>query len=148
MATVTERKKPASLKDLAPGEVLCDYCTAKCCKYFALPIETPTDRSDFDFMRWYLLHESATVFTEYDTWYLLVHTVCRHLQSDNRCGIYHTRPQICRDYSTKDCEYEDKYVYDRYFETSEQVQDYMDVMLPDKHTSFRSPKPPLLPILS
>ena len=24
---------------------------------------------------------------------------CPHLQPDNRCGIYQTRPQICRDYA-------------------------------------------------
>ena len=86
--------------DLKPGEVLCDHCTAKCCRYFALPIDTPKNRRDFDFIRWYLLHESASVFTEDDSWYILVHTKCRHLQDNNLCGIYETRPQICRDYTT------------------------------------------------
>ena len=33
--------------DLPAGKVLCEYCTAKCCRYFALPIETPEDFSDF-----------------------------------------------------------------------------------------------------
>ena len=28
-------------EELPPGKVLCEYCTAKCCHYFALPIETP-----------------------------------------------------------------------------------------------------------
>jgi len=28
----------------------------------------------------------------------LVFYRCRHLQDDNRCGIYETRPQFCRDY--------------------------------------------------
>ena len=65
------------------------------------------------------------MFTEEGTWYLLVHTTCKHLQSDNRCGIYDTRPQVCRDYTTDNCEYEDDWVYDHYFETSEQVGEYM-----------------------
>jgi Fe-S-cluster containining protein len=69
------------------------------------------------------------------------------LQSDNRCGIYHTRPGICRDYSTDNCEYDDRYVYDRYFETAEQVQEYMDVVFPDKEAGLRSPRPSLLPIV-
>jgi Fe-S-cluster containining protein len=145
MASAT--KPPIARGDLKPGEVLCDYCSAKCCRYFALAMETPTERNDLDFIRWYVLHEAATVFTEDDTWYLLVHTPCRHLQSDNRCGIYHTRPSICRDYSTDNCEYDDRYVYDRYFETAEQVQEYMDVIFPDKEAGFRSPRPPLLPIV-
>ena len=43
-------------EDVPPGQSLCDYCTAKCCKYFAMPIETPTERQDFDYLRWFLLH--------------------------------------------------------------------------------------------
>ena len=134
-------------EDLQPGEVLCSYCTAKCCRYFALPIELPETFREWEFVRWYLLHEAATVFKEEETWYLLVHTVCKHLQSDNRCGIYHTRPQICRDYSTENCEYDDSHVYDRYFETSEQVEEYMDAVFSEPER-FRTPRPPLFPIIS
>ncbi len=143
--------KPAQMKreQLPPGEVLCQYCTAKCCKYFALPMETPDCRNDLDYIRWYILHEAATVFTEDETWYLLVHTTCRHLQADNRCGIYHTRPTICREYSTDNCEYDDRYVYDRYFETPDQVLEYMDALFPAKGVkTLRSPKPPLLPVIN
>ena len=53
------RNKPTR-EELKEGEVLCDYCTAKCCKYFALPIETPEDEEDFDFLRWYLVHDRAS----------------------------------------------------------------------------------------
>ena len=144
-ATLT--RKP-SRDELKPGEVLCDHCTAKCCRYFALPIEEPKTRRDFDFVRWYLLHDRATVFTEDDTWYILVHTVCRHLQPDQRCGIYETRPEICREYSIEHCEYEDDWVYDRYFETSEQVEEYAEAVLPRRRgQSIRGRKPPLLPIV-
>jgi len=135
------RKKPRR-EDLAPGECLCTYCTAKCCRYFALPIDTPDSWKDFEFIRWYLLHEHATVFTEDGTWYLLVHTRCKHLRDDNLCGAYETRPQICRDYNTTDCEYEDDWVYEHYFETSEQVEEYAEAVLPQrKGRSFRTPKP-------
>ena len=47
---------------LAPGDVLCNHCSAKCCRYFALPIEDPETVEDWEFIRWYLLHDSATVF--------------------------------------------------------------------------------------
>ncbi len=112
-----------------------------------MPIETPSERQDFDYIRWYLLHDRATVFKEDDDWYLLVHTTCRHLQEDHRCGIYETRPQICRDYSTKNCEYEDDWTYDFYLERPEQVEEYVDAVLQEPGQSIRSPKPPLLPIL-
>ena len=135
-------------EDVPPNEVLCAYCTAKCCRYFALPIEAPETRRDYEFIRWYLLHDRASIFTEDGTWYLLVHTTCKHLQADNRCGIYETRPQICREYSTKNCEYEDDWTYERYFETAEQVAEYAEAVLPKgRGQSLRSPKPPLLPVI-
>ncbi len=141
------RIKPAR-EDLKAGEVLCDHCTAKCCKYFALPIDKPDTRKEFDYVRWFLLHEKATIFTEDGTWYLLVHTQCRHLQDNNLCGIYETRPQLCRDYTTDNCEYDDSWVYEQYFETPEQMQEYIEATQPRKRgETFRSPKPKGLPIV-
>jgi Fe-S-cluster containining protein len=157
MATMTlVETKPAAPRpakphreDLKRGEVLCEYCPAKCCRYFALPIDTPTSRKDFDFVRWYLLHERATVFVEDESWYLLVHTKCRHLGDDNLCDAYDTRPQICRDYTTKNCEYEDDWVYDHYIETPEQVAEYAEAVLgPRKGRDIRSSKPDPLKVLS
>ncbi len=133
--------------ELKSGESLCDHCTAKCCRYFALPIDRPKSLHDFDYLRWYLLHGEATIFTEDETWYLLVHTVCKHLQPDNRCGIYETRPRICREYTTDECEYENDYTYDRYFEMPEQIAEYANARFSDP-ANFRSPKPTGLPILA
>jgi Fe-S-cluster containining protein len=130
-------------EELKRGENICSYCTAKCCRYFSLSIDTPKTRQDFDFVRWYLMHEFASVFVD-ETWYLLVHTPCKHLQSDNRCGIYETRPQICRDYSNKECEYENDYTYDVYFETPEQIEEYMQARFNSPaDPEFRSRKPGL-----
>jgi uncharacterized protein len=134
-------------EDVPEGKSLCEYCTAKCCRYFALPIETPESFEDYEFIRWFLLHDRATVFKEDDDWYLLVYTECEHLQSDNRCGIYETRPQICRDYTTKDCEYDDDWTYDFYLETADQVAEYTEAILPKRGKKMRSPKPALMPIL-
>ena len=135
-------------EELGPEEVLCEYCSAKCCRYFALPIETPATPKDFEFVRWYIMHGQASVFTEEDDWYLLVHTKCKHLQADNRCSVYETRPEICHDYSTKDCEYEDEWTYDRYFELSEQVEEYSEAVFSKKNgKGIRTLKPPLLPIV-
>lgn len=139
------RRKDIKLK---PHESLCDHCTAKCCHYFALPIETPTELADFEYIRWYLLHDRATVFTEDGDWYLLVHTTCKHLQPDHRCGIYETRPLICREYSTDVCEFEDDWTYEHYFETPEQVYEYTEAVLgPLSKKGIRSPEPALLPLL-
>lgn len=146
----TDVKQPRMRRDqLPPGEVLCSYCTARCCRYFALPIEHPESFNDWEYIRWYLMHEGATIFKEDDTWYLLVHAVCQNLQSDYRCGVYETRPQICRDYTTDECEYDDDWLYEQYIETAEQAAEYAEAILPRKRgQSIRSPKPPLLPVVT
>jgi len=142
------RPQKISRHQLKPGEVLCDYCIGRCCRYFALPIDKPTTFADYEYIRWYLLHERATVFTEDDQWYLLVHTPCKHLGDDNRCGIYDTRPQICRDYSTDKCEFDDDFTYERYFETPEQIAEFAEAVLQSPGQDIRSPRPALLPVLS
>ena len=143
---ILSKQKPRD--ELKPDEILCDYCIAKCCRYFALPLETPTEMKDFQFVRWYLLHGQASVFTEDDEWYLLVHTACKHLGEDNRCQIYETRPQICRDYTVDDCEYEDDWTYEKYFETAEQVEEYAEAILaPEDPQSIRSRQPNPLPVV-
>ena len=111
-------------KSEVPPERLCEFCDAKCCRYFALPIDKPSTFEEFDYVRWYLLHERASVFVEDGDWFLLVHTPCKELGPDNRCQIYETRPQICREYSTTRCEYDDLFVFEQYFETPEQVEEY------------------------
>jgi Fe-S-cluster containining protein len=148
-ATPTALRTTQVPREQVPADqCLCEYCTAKCCRYFALPLETPETFEEYEFIRWFLLHDRASVFQEDGDWYLLVHTTCKHLQPDNRCGIYETRPQICRDYTTDNCEYSDDWVYDFYLETSEQVGEYMEAVLQEKGKSIRSPKPNPLAILN
>lgn len=108
-----------------PG-ILCEHCTGFCCRYIALPIETPTERGEFEDIRWYLLHEGISVFVEGGDWYLNVATNCRHLQPDFRCGIYETRPRICRDYSTDNCDYHSgDYGWEHHFTCPEHLNDYI-----------------------
>lgn len=131
-------------KSEVPPERLCEFCDAKCCRYFALPIDKPSTFEEFDYVRWYLLHERASVFVEDGDWFLLVHTPCKELGPDNRCQIYETRPQICREYSTTRCEYDDLFVFEQYFETPEQVEEYAVATLgprPGTETAVKSAKP-------
>lgn len=131
-------------EDLKPGEVLCSYCTAKCCRYFALPIDTPDNWDDFEHIRWYMLHGQVSIFVEDETWYLMVHADCKHILPDNRCGIYETRPHICREYTTDNCEYEEDAVYDKFFETPEQMWEYAEAVMPPRKRKQKQQ----LPVLS
>ncbi len=137
---------PMTRENLPPGEVLCSYCTARCCRYFAMQIDTPTTRQQFDHIRWYMLHGPFSVFVDGETWFLVVPGDCKHIQPDYRCGIYETRPDICRAYTTDECEYDNNGIYDQYFETPEQLWEYALAMLPPEPR--RSPDCPVsLPIL-
>lgn len=117
-------------EDLAPGACLCDHCTGKCCRYFSLPINTPTNRRHFDRIAVYLSHGETLVYVESGTWYLVVMTVCKYLASDNRCEVYFNRPKVCREYTTAECEYDTDWSFEKVFETAEQIQEYAEALLP------------------
>jgi len=106
----------------------CHDCNAKCCKYFSLEIDAPATPKDHDHIRWYLMHEHVVVWVQDGSWHLEIRTRCKNLLPDNRCGIYETRPQICRDYGWPDAESPDddpcEYFtgeggYDLFFDTPE-----------------------------
>ncbi len=139
---------PIRRKDLPTGEILCSYCTARCCRYFALPIETPTTWNDFDNIRWYMMHGRISVFVDGGIWYLVVHNDCQHLMPDNRCGVYDTRPAICRKYSTSSCEYDNDFLYDRLFEAPQQIWEYAEAVLPPRRKRRAGAVPAALPIVN
>jgi len=107
----------------------CELCDGQCCRYFALPIETPDDREDYDDIRWYLCHEDVTVFVEDGDWYVNIKNKCRHLsEKDSRCAIYGERPHICRKYDHDDCDFvEGDYDYELHFTDDKQMAEYIKV---------------------
>lgn len=120
------------------GSVLCEHCTGHCCRYLALPIDKPTGKRDFDDMRWYLTHEKVLIFVEDGEWYIQFTSPCRHLGADNRCGIYETRPAICREYSTSGCDYESgEYEYEQLFTEPEQLEAFAREFLKRKRAQAR-----------
>lgn len=107
----------------------CVKCTGLCCRYFALPIETPEDKDDYDDIRWYLCHKDITVFVEEGDWYLNIKNKCKHLsEKDYRCRIYDKRPNICRKYRHADCDFvEGEYDYELHFTDDKQMQEYIKI---------------------
>ena len=137
--TPTKPRRKTKLKraDLKAGDCLCDHCTGKCCRYFSLPIDTPTDWDDYDAIRWYLAHGRTLVYVEKETWFLVVMTKCRYLTREDRCAIYLSRPKICNEYTTADCEYDDDWIFEKVFECPEQLWEYAEAVLPPR----KRPKP-------
>ena len=88
-------------------ESKCQRCTnSKCCTYFTQAIDGPRSKQDFEHLLWQISHRGVEVYKDSSGWYLLVNTPCAHLRYDGGCGIYETRPQICRDYNNDFCEYD------------------------------------------
>jgi len=130
--TRPRRKRKVRRTDLAPGECLCDHCSGKCCRYFTVKIETPSGWDDYDAIRWYLAHGRTLVHVEKGTWFLVVMTRCNYLGKGDRCKIYLSRPKICREYTTAECEYDDDWVFEKVFETPEQLWEYAEAVLPPR----------------
>ena len=107
----------------------CIKCTGLCCRYFALPIETPEDKGDFDDIRWYLCHKDITIFVEDGDWYINIKNKCKHLsEKDHHCGIYNKRPRICRGYRHSDCDFvEGEYDYELHFTDDKQMEEYIKI---------------------
>jgi Fe-S-cluster containining protein len=123
-----------------PGN-LCEHCTGLCCRYIALPIETPEDRQDFDDVRWYLLHENISVFVEDGDWYINIAADCRHLKDDFCCAIYATRPRICREYTTENCDYHSgDYGWEQHFTCPQHLDEYVRKVFDDKPKRRRASK--------
>lgn len=99
-------KIPVRVEPVITPENKCSFCVgSKCCSYITQQIDTPRSMEDFDRLLWQISHRDIQVFKD-DGWYLLVNNPCLHLQADGRCGIYHERPQVCRDHTNDYCEYD------------------------------------------
>lgn len=113
---------------------ICETCEGRCCRYFALEIDVPETARDFDDIRWYLAHEKIRIFVEEGEWYLEVMNPCRHLDKSNRCRIYASRPAICREHATDDCEGHEKLHFDREheFNSEEELTRFAQQFLAEK----------------
>lgn len=85
----------------------CSFCKGSvCCTYITQQIDTPRGMEDFDTLLWQVAHFQTQAYKDEDGWFLLVNNRCTHLQTGGRCGIYETRPMICREHSNEDCEFD------------------------------------------
>ena len=77
---------------------ICNACSdrGQCCTY----VELPRSRIlTSDEKRWVELHGIRLVQKGEAVW-AYVPTACSQLQEDNTCGIYETRPDVCRTWPT------------------------------------------------
>ncbi len=119
----------------------CKKCMpAKCCTYFAVEIDEPETRKDYEAMLWQIAHKNVSIYIYRKAWYLMVDSVCGFLTPDNKCAIYETRPYICREHSTDSCEYTgEDYGFTEHFKSYDELLAWIK-----ENTNFRfkdRPKP-------
>ena len=105
----------------------CSKCLpAICCNYFALEVDEPEDRKDFESMLWQIAHQKVSFYIHRKKWYMMVHTRCNFLSEDNQCMIYENRPYICREHSTENCEYTgEDYGFTEHFKSYDDLLAYI-----------------------
>ena len=98
--------KPAGKVKITPDNK-CSFCKGStCCTYLTQEIDAPRSMEDYDLLLWQVSHANTQIYKDEDGWFLLVNNRCLHLHPDGRCGIYDDRPQICRDHSNDECEFD------------------------------------------
>ncbi len=93
----------------------CGKCTGSiCCLYTTQAIDVPRSKDDFDHLLWQMTHKGVQAYKDEDGWFLLINNACQFILPGGGCGIYETRPQVCREYSNDFCEYDEP--ADKHFE--------------------------------
>lgn len=86
----------------------CTKCKKSiCCNSINQKIPTPKSKEDFDHLIWQVSHENINIFKDSDGWFLHIQSRCMHLGANGACGIYETRPWVCREYDNDFCEYDE-----------------------------------------
>ncbi|MFQ5672229.1 MAG: YkgJ family cysteine cluster protein [Nitrospinales bacterium] len=114
-------------KDKGNDSGQCAKCLpAICCNYFAFEIDEPETRKDFESLLWQIAHQKVSFYIYRKKWHIMIHTRCNFLTMDNQCAIYESRPYICREHSTENCEYTgDDYGFSEHFKSYDDLLAYI-----------------------
>ena len=84
----------------------CQGCGAWCCKVLVFNRGLPSEASQIEFMRYCSGFPSVEIGVAADSWAVLVHTTCRHLDG-NQCSVFGQpeRPLKCGYYDAFSCGY-------------------------------------------
>jgi Fe-S-cluster containining protein len=95
--------EPRAHNSKLPSTPTCTSC-GLCCSYVAIEVDSPVTVKQATQLLWYVYHEGISLYVNDDDWMVQFDSTCIHLQPDYRCGVYETRPHICREFSEQDCE--------------------------------------------
>lgn len=124
--------KTVEIHQSVPGVTLtsenkCSYCTQSiCCNYVNIEIDTPRSRADFDQLLWQVAHDNISFYKDEDGWFMTISSRCGFLSDRGECGIYDSRPTICREYTNEFCEFDEpaETHFDLHFRTHAELLAY------------------------
>ena len=85
----------------------CHACRGLCCTYVTVDLAAPKNWDDFDEIRWYILHKNVVVYKTQDEeeWRVEFIADCDYLdRANHRCTQYENRPDVCKEYTTEECD--------------------------------------------
>ena len=109
----------------------CFKCKGYCCRYVTVDIPIPRDPSDFDEIRWFVLHKNVIVYKpeDEDIWRIEFRTPCEYLdETKYLCKKYNSRPDVCKEYITDECNMHEEMTSagcDIYLENEEDLKKYL-----------------------
>lgn len=110
----------------------CFECKGYCCRYVTVDIPKPDDWTDFDEIRWFILHKEVVVYQaeDEDNWRIEFRTPCTYLdEQTHRCQQYDKRPDVCKEYITDECGKHEELTSEGcivYMETEEDLRKYLE----------------------
>ncbi|MFT4671190.1 MAG: Fe-S-cluster containining protein [Pseudohongiellaceae bacterium] len=105
----------------------CTNCKKSiCCNSINQKIPAPKSKEDFDHLIWQVSHENINIFKDADGWFLHINSTCMHLGAHGECGIYETRPWVCREYDNDFCEFDESIAdaSELFFATPKKLEKY------------------------
>jgi len=83
---------------------VCPPC-GKCCRYVAVGIDGPVSVRGASTALWLVYHRNVSVYQSHDgDWFVLFPAECDNLLPNGFCGVYESRPFLCREYDVDGCE--------------------------------------------
>ena len=121
--------------------ITCDECNAKCCRYVAVEMDEPDCLDDWDQIKWMLMHENIRVYLDNEgDWVAEFITKCKNLDKNNKCKIYDSRPDLCKEHEMESCVMNGEgKVEVLLFESPEDVDNYLKKKGLDKSLPRYSP---------
>jgi Fe-S-cluster containining protein len=127
---------PLPVVQARPEPVSCTSC-GRCCTYVGVGINSPSRPRYATDILWYLYHENVSVYRDGDgEWSVHFESRCRNLGADLLCGVYPTRPHICRTFDDRTCEVNDPAAGARTFREPREFLDWLSEHRPRVHATI------------